>query len=231
MARLNVVSTPIGNRKDISLRALEVLDKVEIILCEDTRKTGMLLEHYRQTEGLTGKPRLVSFYEENEVKRIPEVIEWLKQDKEIALVSNSGTPLVSDPGFKLVRECVKEKIQVSPIPGPSAVLAGLVISGLPTDRFMFLGFLPKKQGKKEKLLEKVKEVQKVIPQTVIFYESPFRIVGTLKMLEQILPEAEVVIGRELTKKFEEVQRGTARELIGKLGDKKIKGELVVLLSV
>jgi len=231
MARLNVVSTPIGNRKDISLRALEVLDKVEIILCEDTRKTGMLLEHYRQTEGLTGKPRLVSFYEENEVKRIPEVIEWLKQDKEIALVSNSGTPLVSDPGFKLVRECVKEKIQVSPIPGPSAVLAGLVISGLPTDKFMFLGFLPKKQGKKEKLLEKVKQIQEILPQTVIFYESPFRIVRTLEMLERLMPEAEVVIGRELTKKFEEIERSKPRELLEKWGNKKIKGELVVLLSV
>jgi len=230
MGSLYIVSTPIGNRGDISLRALEILSKVELILCEDTRKTGILLKGYEESQGKTFKARLISFYEENEEKRIPQVIDWLKQGKEMALVSNSGTPLVSDPGFKLVRECVREKIPVSPIPGPSALLAGLVISGLPTDKFMFLGFLPKKQGKKEKLLEKVKEVQEILPQTIIFYESPFRIVKTLKMLEQILPEAKVVIGRELTKKFEEVERGTARELIEKFGDKKIKGELVVMFS-
>ena len=230
MGSLYIVSTPIGNRRDISLRALEVLSQVELILCEDTRKTGLLLKGYEESQGKTFKARLISFYEENEEKRIFQVIDWLKQGKEVALVSNSGTPLVSDPGFKLVRQCVREKIPVFPIPGPSALLAGLVISGLPTDKFMFLGFLPKKQGKKEKLLEKIKEIQKLLAQTIIFYESPFRIVKTLKMLEQILPEAKIVIGRELTKKFEETERGTARELIEKFGDKKIKGELVVMFS-
>lgn len=229
MGSLYIVSTPIGNRGDISLRALEVLSKAEMILCEDTRKTGLLLKGYEESQGKVFKARLISFYEENEEKRILQVIDWLKQGKEIALVTNSGTPLVSDPGFKLVRECVKEKIPVSPIPGASALLAGLVISGLATDKFMFLGFLPKKQGKKEKLLGKVKEIQKIIPQTVIFYESPFRIVRTLKMLEQILPEVEVVVGRELTKKFEEIVRGNPKELMGKLRDKKIKGEITVLL--
>jgi len=230
MGSLYIVSTPIGNRGDISLRALEVLGKVELILCEDTRKTGLLLKGYEESQGKTFKARLISFYEENEEKRMPQVIDWLKQGKEIALVSNSGTPLVSDPGFKLVRECIREKISVFSIPGSSALLAGLVISGLPTDKFMFLGFLPKKQGKKEKLLEKVREIQNFLAQTIIFYESPFRIVKTLKTLEQILPEAKVVIGRELTKKFEEVERGTAKELIEKFGDKKIKGELVVMFS-
>jgi len=230
MATLYIVSTPIGNRGDISLRALEVLFKVEVILCEDTRKTGLLLEHYRQTQKLTGKPDLISFYEENEEKRIPQVIGWLKAGKDVALVSNSGTPLVSDPGFKLVRECVGKNISVFPIPGASALLAGLVISGLPTDKFIFLGFLPKKQGKKEKLLEKARQIQEILPQTVVFYESPFRIVKTLNLLAEKMPEARVVVGRELTKKFEEVERGKPAELVKKWGDKKIKGELVVMFS-
>ena len=224
MGGLYIVSTPIGNRKDISLRALEVLSEVEIVLCEDTRKTGQLLNHFKI------KSKLVSYFEENEYKRIPEVIEWLKQGKKIALVSNAGTPLISDPGFKLVRECVKENISVLSIPGASAILAGLVISGLPTNSFTFLGFLPKKQGKKEKIIEKVKQIQEILTQTVVFYESPFRIVKTLQMLKGKMPEAQVVIGRELTKKFEEMIRGTPDELIKKLGDKKVKGELVVMVS-
>jgi len=224
MGGLYIVSTPIGNRKDISLRALEVLSEVEIVLCEDTRKTGQLLNHFKI------KSRLVSYFEQNEYQRIPEVIGWLKQGKKIALVSNAGTPLISDPGFKLARECVKENISVLSIPGASAVLAGLVVSGLPTNSFTFLGFLPKKQGKKEKMLEKVKQIQEILAQTVVFYESPFRIVKTLKLLEEKMPEAQIVIGRELTKKFEEIIRGTPSELIKKLGDKKVKGELVVMFG-
>ena len=213
--------------KDISLRALETLFSVDIILCEDTRKSGMLLEHYKDySKDPERKPGLMSFYDGNEDRRINGIIELLKEDKNIALISNSGTPLLSDPGFKLVRECVKEKIEVMAIPGASALLAGLVVSGLPMDKFLFLGFLPKKQGKKRKMLEELKEKQ-----TTIFYESPFRIKKTLEMIKEIFPEKQIVIAREMTKKFEEIMRGTAKKLIEKLGDKKVKGELTVLIHL
>ena len=225
MGSLYIVSTPIGNLKDITLRALEVLFEVDVVLAEDTRKTGQLLSIYKEDRQ---SPKMVSFYEENEEGRIVQVIEWLKEGQDVALVSDAGTPLVSDPGFKLVRECVKEEIKVVPVPGASALLAGLVVAGLPTDKFVFLGFLPKKSGKKEKVLSKALESE----MTVVFYESPFRILKTLKTLRDYHSGVvmKVVIGRELTKKFEEVMRGTPEELIEKIGDKKIKGELVVMVS-
>lgn len=215
------MSTPIGNLGDITLRAIEVLKSAEVILCEDTRKTGQLLKHLE-----IEKKQLISFYEESEEQRITRVIELLKQGKEVALVSSAGTPLISDPGFKLVRECVRNEIKVVPVPGASALLAGLVIAGLPTDKFVFLGFLPKKGGKKEKLLQKAIETE----MTVIFYESPFRILKTLEVLRTFHPGMECVIGRELTKKFEEVLRGTPTELLEKLGNKKVKGELVMMIN-
>ncbi|MEA3355689.1 MAG: 16S rRNA (cytidine(1402)-2'-O)-methyltransferase [Patescibacteria group bacterium] len=225
MGSLYIVSTPIGNMKDITLRALEILFKVQVILAEDTRKTSQLLRVYKNDKEI---PRLVSFYEENESRRNPEVIEWLKSGLDVALVSDAGTPLISDPGFKLVRQCVEENIKIVPIPGASALLAGLTVAGLPTDKFIFLGFLPKKTGKKEKLLKKALGNK----MTIVFYESPFRILKTLKTLDTFHPgmELKVVVGRELTKKFEEVLRGTPEELIKGFGDKKIKGELVVLVN-
>ncbi|MBU1084767.1 MAG: 16S rRNA (cytidine(1402)-2'-O)-methyltransferase [Candidatus Beckwithbacteria bacterium] len=224
MGTLYVVSTPIGNMKDITLRAIEVLKETKIILSEDTRKTGMLLKRFE-----IENKKLVSYFEANEEQKIGQVIDWLKQGYDVALVSSAGTPLVSDPGFKLVRECAKENLKVVPIPGASAILAGLVVAGLPTDKFVFLGFLPKKSGKKEKLLVKTLETN----MTVVFYESPFRILKTLKMLNHYHSGVvmRVVIGRELTKKFEEVMRGTPDELINKIGDKKVKGELVVLVKL
>ncbi len=221
MGTLFIVSTPIGNLKDITLRAIETLQQVDVILCEDTRKTGLLLKRLK-----IPKKELISLFEENENSRVSLVIEMLKQGKKIALVSSAGTPLISDPGFKLVRECVKEDVAVMPIPGASALLAGLVVSGLPTDKFVSLGFLPKKQGKKEKLLNKALDTE----MTVVFYESPFRILKTLEMLKTFHPGMECVIGRELTKKFEEVLRGSPEELIKQFGSKKIKGELVVVVS-
>jgi 16S rRNA (cytidine1402-2'-O)-methyltransferase len=224
MACLYLVSTPIGNLEDISLRALAILQKVEVLLCEDTRKTGQLLAHYR----LGGKPRLVSFYDPVEEKKIPLILSWLREGKNVALVTNSGTPLLSDPGFKLVRECIKEKIRVIPLPGATALLAGLVISGLPMDKFIFFGFLPKKQGKRRKFVEKIRDIQLIEQITAVVYESPFRLIGLLKLLAELFPQAEVVVARELTKKFEEVLRGKAQDLINLLASKKIKGELVVM---
>ncbi|MCG2685946.1 16S rRNA (cytidine(1402)-2'-O)-methyltransferase, partial [Candidatus Parcubacteria bacterium] len=147
MGTLYLVSTPIGNLKDITLRALEVLKSVDLVLCEDTRKTGFLLSHYKI------KNRLLSYFEHNEARRIPEVIAKLKEGQDTALVSNAGTPTISDPGFKLVRQCLAEGIRVCPIPGASAILAALVASGLPTDKFTFLGFLPRKKGPLAKLLQ------------------------------------------------------------------------------
>lgn len=219
MGRLYIVSTPIGNIKDISIRAIEVLSQVDLILCEDTRRTGSLLKKLK-----INRPRFLSFYEENEEKRIMQVIRKLIEGQQIALVSSAGTPLLSDPGFKLVRECVKQKINLVSVPGPSALLAGLVISGLPMDKFMFLGFLPKKRGKKTRLLETVFKAVEFMPQTVIFYESPFRILKTLRLLNDLVPDANLVIGRELTKQFEEVLRGKPGELIKQIEDRKLKGE-------
>ena len=217
MAEIYIVSTPIGNRQDITLRALEIFTKLDYLLCEDTRKTKQLLDFYQ----IKPLPILVSFYEPVEEQKIPEVIVWLKAGKSVGLVTNAGTPLISDPGFKLVRKCVKENIQVVPIPGASALLAALVVSGLPTDKFTFLGFLPKKVGKKEKLLKEAKY-------TVIAYESPYRIIKTLELLQKLMPEKQVVICRELTKKFEEVVRGRPEELLEKMRDRKIKGEIVLM---
>lgn len=231
MAQLYIVSTPIGNRKDISLRALEVFDSLDYLLAEDTRKTGRLLDYYRQEGLLANRPQLISFYEANEGQRMDEVMRLLKNNKNVGLVSNSGTPLISDPGFKLVRSCIEQKIEVIAIPGASAVLTGLVISGLPTDKFMFLGFLPKKQGKKEKLIQAVKEILERLPQTAVFYESPFRVVKTLETIKKVIPGAEIIIGRELTKEFEEVIRGSAKELVDLLKDKKLKGEIVVMMGL
>lgn len=216
MGELFIISTPIGNRQDITLRALEVFKKVDYLLCEDTRKTKQLLDFYQ----IKPLPQLVSYYEPVEEQKIPQVVSWLKEGKNVGLVTNAGTPLVSDPGFKLVRECVKENIQVVPIPGASALLAALVVSGLPTDKFTFLGFLPKKAGKKEKLLKEAKY-------TVIAYESPFRIIKTLELLQKLMPERQIVIGRELTKKFEEVIRGKPEELLKKIQGK-VKGEIVLM---
>lgn len=218
MGKLYIVSTPIGNRKDITLRAIDVIKQLDYLLCEDTRKTKQLLEFYE----IEKTPVLISFYEPVEEQKIPQVIDWLKAGKDVGLVTNAGTPLVSDPGFKLVRKCVKENIQVIPIPGASALLTALVVAGLPTDKFTFLGFLPKKAGKKEKLLNEAQY-------TVIAYESPYRIIKTLELLQKIMPEKQIVICRELTKKFEEVLRGRPEELLEKTRDKKIKGEIVLML--
>lgn len=217
MGELFIISTPIGNRQDITLRAIQVFSQLNYLLCEDTRKTKQLLEFYE----IKKMPVLISFYEPVEEQKIPQVVSWLKEGKNVGLVTNAGTPLVSDPGFKLVRECVKENIQVVPIPGASALLAALVVSGLPTDKFTFLGFLPKKAGKKEKILKEAKY-------TVIAYESPFRIIKTLELLQKLMPERQVVICRELTKKFEEVLRAKPEELLEKMRGRKIKGEIVLL---
>jgi len=226
---LYLVSTPIGNLEDIALRALNTLFSVEIVLCEDTRKTLNLLEHYRKPG--QSLPKLISYFEENELKRIPEVILELKKGTNIALVTNSGTPTISDPGFKLVRECWKEGIKVITIPGPSSPIAALASSGLPTDKFIFLGFPPNKSGQRIKLFTNLKESLKSISSTVIFFESPFRIQKSLVDLKDVFGDIEIVICRELTKVFEETKKGKISQLIDHFSKVKPKGELVILFNV
>jgi 16S rRNA (cytidine1402-2'-O)-methyltransferase len=222
MAKLYLVSTPIGNLGDITLRAIEVLSAVEIIACEDTRKTGLLLQRLK----IVHKPQLLSYYEENEQGRIPQIINFLKEGKNVALVSNAGTPTVSDPGYKLVRECLIQGILVEAIPGASAVLTALIVSGLPTDKFLFLGFLPKKEGKRKKILESIP-----LKTTIIFFESPFRLLKSLKELKEIFGDMEIVICRELTKIYEEVRKEKINQSISYFEKTKPKGEFTLCFNI
>ena len=230
MGILYLVSTPIGNLEDITFRAKRILSEVNIIACEDTRKTGLLLKEVRPPGRSDlkkgGNIRLISFYEENELKRIPQIIKLLKEGRNVALISNAGTPTISDPGFKLVRECIKEGIKVVSIPGASAILTALVSSGLPTDKFLFLGFLPKKQGKRKKILESLP-----IKTTIIIFESPYRLLKSLKDIKEVLGDIEIVICRELTKIHEEIRKGKISQEIEHFEKKKPRGEFTLLLSL
>lgn len=216
-----LVATPIGNLKDITLRAIEVLSSVDIIACEDTRKTGLLLQKLE----IKNKPQLLSYYEENEQRRISQIINFLKEGKSVALVSNAGTPTISDPGYKLVRECVNQGIEVESIPGSSSVLTALTVSGLPTDRFLFLGFLSKKEGKRKITLESLPKKT-----TIIFFGSPFRLIKTLKELKEIFGDIDIVICRELTKVFEEIRREKISQSINHFEKNQPKGEFTLIFS-
>ncbi|MCK4385495.1 MAG: 16S rRNA (cytidine(1402)-2'-O)-methyltransferase [candidate division Zixibacteria bacterium] len=217
---LYVVSTPIGNLEDITLRALRVLKEVDLVAVEDTRRTGLLLKHY----GI--KNRLESYHDFNKERKAPALIEELKSGKSVAVTSDAGTPGISDPCYLLVKLAVQEKIKVVPIPGASAFLSALVVSGLPTDRFAFEGFLPVKSGKRRKRLEELHEEKR----TLIFFESPHRLLKTLEGISEILGERKMVVARELTKKFEEIKRGTPEEIKKYFQKSKIKGELVLVIE-
>lgn len=215
---LYIVATPIGNLEDISFRAIKVLKEADLVLAEDTRRTSILLNHYNV------RNKLDSFNDFNKEKKTQSIIELLKNNKNIAIVSDSGTPGISDPGFYLVRECVKNDIQVIPVPGANALITALVSSGFATDKFVFLGFLSKKQGQLKKSLLEIKNNNI----TTIFYESPYRIEKTLKLMDEIIPNKKICIARELTKKFEEFIRGTASEILEK--KPKFKGEITVVVG-
>jgi 16S rRNA (cytidine1402-2'-O)-methyltransferase len=219
---LFVVPTPIGNLEDITLRGLRVLKECHAIACEDTRQTIKLLNYFEI------KKPLISFYSHNQARRVPELIEILRNDKNIALVSDCGTPGISDPGYILIDEAVKQGITVSVLPGPCAAITALVASGLPMDGFIFLGFLKRKPGKIRKELQAAGESGK----TIVFYESPHRIVKTLAICAEVFGQnARAAIGRELTKKFEEIMRGDIGELQAQLSAKKeILGEFVVMVA-
>lgn len=233
MAKLFIVSTPIGNLQDITLRAIDTLKNADVIACEDTRKTGMLLVQLN-----IAKKQLISYYEENEQLKIPEIIQLIKSGKNIALVSNAGTPTISDPGYKLIRVCINQGIIVETIPGPSALLTALVSSGLPTDKFMYLGFLPEKQGKKTKYLENLKTIEQPASRqggysniTIVFYESPYRLVKTLVSIQEVFGDIDIVICRELTKVFEEIRREKVSQAITHFEKVKPKGEFTIVMNL
>src|SRR5512139_3491659 len=199
---LYIVSTPIGNLEDISLRALHILKEVDLIAAEDTRHTGLLLKHFGIQTPLT------SYFQGNELKKKEFILSKLRQGYRVALVSDAGTPGISDPGFRLIQTVIADQIPIVPIPGPSAVIAALSVSGLPTDAFLFKGFLPHKSKKKRDWLNELREVR----ETLIFYESPHRILETLKDIFDILGDREMALVRELTKIYEEVLRGRVIEV-------------------
>ena len=217
---LYLVATPIGNLQDITLRALETLKSAAVIACEDTRQTGKLLNHY----GISTP--LISLHDHNERQRAPQLIERLTSGQSIALVSDGGTPLVSDPGWLLVRHAIDAGITVSWIPGPSALTGALVLSGLPTERFIFEGFLPVTSGRRRSRLAALKHEAR----TVVLYESPHRLLKTLNEIRDVIGDVPAACARELTKLFEEVRRGRISELIAHFEQKAPKGEFVIVLS-
>jgi 16S rRNA (cytidine1402-2'-O)-methyltransferase len=215
--RLVVCPTPIGNLRDITLRVLDALGEADAIACEDTRRTRVLLDRYEI------EARLVSFHEHNERRRSAELIERMSAGETIAMVSDAGMPLVSDPGFVLVRDCLAAGIAVEVLPGPSAAPVALVASGLPAERWCFVGFLPRKRGQRERLLAEAQD-------TLVAFESPHRLSATLDMLAALDPQRPVAVCRELTKLHEEVARGSAAELAERYGAHPVKGEVVLVIG-
>ena len=217
--KLFLVSTPIGNLADITYRAIEVLKTVSLIAAEDTRHSKKLLSHYHIST------QMISYFEHNRFSRIPRLMKHLTSGKDLAVITDAGTPGISDPAYRLVRDAISNLVTIESIPGPSAFLTGLVSSGLPTDRFIFEGFLPPKKGRKKRILSVEKEEA-----TVIYYESPNRLLRTLRQLKEILGDRPAVVTRELTKLHEEIKRGTLSTLYSYFNKKKPKGECVILVG-
>ncbi len=217
---LYVVATPIGNLEDLTFRALRTLGEVSVIVCEDTRRTRKLLNKY------SIKKKLISYYHPKENQKIPQIISLLKQGKDVALVADSGTPGISDPGYPLIREAITQGIKIIPIPGPAAITAALSVAGLPTHRFLFLGFLPPKKEATKKLLVSLKNEKA----TLVFYLPTRKLLSFLDLTRETIGNRQIVIAREMTKIYEEFLRGTTEELLKKLEEKKLKGEATVLIS-
>ena len=216
---LHIVSTPIGNLGDITLRAIETLKSVDLIAAEDTRTTRKLTTRF----GI--KTPLTSFYEHNKGTKAGYLIRVLREGKSVALVSEAGTPGISDPGFSIIRSAIKEDIPITATPGPSAAITALVLSGKPTHKFIFEGFLSNKSGARRKRLEALKDEER----TIVFYESPHRILKMLKDLLDIMGDIDIAVARELTKKFEEVRRGKTSEILDYFNTKGVKGEFVIVV--
>ncbi len=262
MGTLYLIPTPIGNLSDITLRGLKTLFSVDVIACEDTRRTGLLLEKLeeghpefisefsnhdekipKQVADPTQsawvrndiqqqrKPRLLSYYDQNELQRIPEIIALLQAGKDVGLVSDAGTPLISDPGFKLVRECIKQKLKVISLPGASSVLTALTTSGLPTDKFLFAGYPPHKPGHRKTFFENIKISLATVNSTVILFEAPHKVIKTLQDMQEVFGDIEVVFCRELTKIYEEVKHKKISEALTQFKKKPPKGEFVLLFHL
>lgn len=217
---LYVVATPIGNLGDITQRALEVLKTVDLIAAEDTRHSGMLLKYYK-----IDKP-FISYHEHNEAMRTAQLVERMAAGENVALITDAGMPGLSDPGARLIRECIKRELPFTIVPGPSSILTALLGSGFSMEKFCFRGFLPVKSGRRERELRAAAERD----ETTIFFESPYRLAKTLKACIDILPDRQLCVARELTKKFEEFRRGTAAELFDHYEARPPKGEIVLLIS-
>lgn len=218
--KLYLVPTPVGNLQDITLRALEVLKEVDLVACEDTRRSGQLLAHF----GL--KKQKISYFEHNEMKRVPRIVAMLKDGSSVAIISDGGSPGLSDPAYRLVCAAVEENIPVEALPGPTALIPALTASGLPTDRFFFEGFLPVKPGKRRKRLEQLREY----PHTLVIYESVHRIRKTLADMAVIFGDRQVCLGREISKMHEEFIRGGAAEVSEHFEDIKPRGEFVIVIA-
>lgn len=216
---LYVVSTPIGNLEDITYRAVRTLSESDLIICEDTRQTQKLLQRYEI------KKPLLSYHSHSKIQRVDHIIDELQRDKNVSLVSDAGTPGISDPGFVLIEKAIEQGIKVVPVPGAAAFLTALAASGLPTHEFVYLGFLPHKKGR-ETMLKQIAAEDK----TVVFYESPHRLLKALEQLCQFCPDKKIVVARELTKMFEEFFRGTVREAFEYFKNGKVLGEFVILVS-
>ena len=217
---LYVVATPIGNLGDITLRALDVLKSVDLVAAEDTRHSGLLLKHFEI------KKPFVSYHEHNEAARTAELVERLAGGENVALITDAGTPGLSDPGLRLIRECINRDLPFTMIPGSSSILIALLGSGFWNDNFSFRGFLPVKSGRRERELRIAAERE----ETTLFFESPYRLVKTLQACSTIMPERQLCVARELTKKFEEFRRGTAAELLAHYEAHPAKGEIVLVVS-
>ncbi len=217
---LYLVATPIGNLADITHRAIEVLTNVALIACEDTRHTRKLLQHY----GIATKT--ISYHEHNELERARQLIDLLREGKDLAVVSDAGTPSISDPGFRLVRAAIENDVSVVPVPGPSALIAALVAAGLPTDEFFFGGFLPARSNARRTKLTELRSV----PATLVFYEAPHRLAETLNDALEVLGEREAVVARELTKLHEEIKRGRLSDLAEYYSNEDARGEIVLLID-
>ncbi|MBI5038339.1 MAG: 16S rRNA (cytidine(1402)-2'-O)-methyltransferase [Nitrospirae bacterium] len=217
---LYIVSTPIGNLEDITLRALHILRDVQIIAAEDTRHTQKILQHYNISTAQT------SYHDHNKEEKAEILISRLKEGRDIALVSDAGTPGISDPGYYLINRAIEEGIKVTPVPGPTASIAALSISGLPTDAFVFEGFLPAKRTARQKKLRELSTERR----TLILFEAPYRLASTLRDIAEVLGNRKIVLTRELTKIFEEVIRGRVSEVIAKIEGRRLKGEMTLLLE-
>lgn len=221
---LTIVSTPIGNLKDITLRALEALKSCDGVICEDSRHTGLLLHQYE-----IKKPMLV-LNDNNEARNMLEIINTLQTGANLVLVSDAGTPLISDPGYKLIRECITQDIVVDSLPGPTAAIVALTLSGLPPDKFIFLGYLPEKQGKRVDLLQKLNAIRQTLNATYIAYVAPHKLIRTLEGMQEVYGDIEIVLAKELTKIHQKVKKELISSWLETLKKQSPKGEYVLLFN-